>query len=220
MPCTQLCLAHTRRLKRIWGLVVPPLISEPVGVLLPEGLSAHLHSLAGRAAPYEACGLLLGTFEALEAEVGTGESTGASAGAAGKLSASSKDSRQHACSVCVRYFAPSKNIASQPERYFEIDPHLQIALQRRTRGHALQVVGVWHSHPSGLACPSEQDQRDAQATPFLWLITGRAASPAETVQINVNTDLQTNAFWCGAKGLSRTPLQVAAYRADTHFLTV
>ena len=189
--------------------MVPPLISEPAAVLLPDGLTAHLHSLASRAAPYEACGLLLGAFER------------AATGLAGQLTASRRQSgTQQASSLRVHSFAASKNIASQPERYFEIDPLLQLDLQRRTRGQALQVVGVWHSHPRGPACPSEQDQRDAQATAFLWLITGAEVRPRQTVQKNVNTGPQTQAFWCGAKGLSRTPLKVEAYRADTHFLAV
>ncbi|WP_202614878.1 M67 family metallopeptidase [Elioraea sp. Yellowstone] len=72
--------------------------------------------------------------------------------------------------VVVTGLAPSRNLAA-PEDAFEIDAALQLALQRRLRGTAEAVVGVWHSHPAGTPTPSARDAAGAWEAGLAWLIT-------------------------------------------------
>lgn len=78
--------------------------------------------------------------------------------------------RESADGVAVTGLAPSRNLAAD-EDAFEIDAALQLALQRRLRGTAEAVVGVWHSHPAGAPTPSARDAEGAWETGLAWLIT-------------------------------------------------
>ncbi len=71
------------------------------------------------------------------------------------------------------------NIAGEPQRHFLIDPQFQIELLRRLRGTERSVIGCFHSHPGGLAQPSQADLSAAIEQDFLWLIAGGA--PDEVV---------------------------------------
>jgi proteasome lid subunit RPN8/RPN11 len=79
--------------------------------------------------------------------------------------------------VSVTGLAPSRNLA-EAEDAFEIDTGLQLALQRRLRGSAEAVVGVWHSHPDGTPTPSARDATGAWEAGLAWLITAREATTA------------------------------------------
>lgn len=72
--------------------------------------------------------------------------------------------------VAVTGLAPSRNLAAS-EDAFEIDTALQLSLQRRLRGTAETVVGVWHSHPAGTPAPSARDAEGAWEAGLAWLIT-------------------------------------------------
>ncbi|WP_439578045.1 M67 family metallopeptidase [Elioraea sp.] len=78
--------------------------------------------------------------------------------------------RAAADGVAVTGLAPSRNLAAA-EDAFEIDTALQLALQRRLRGTAEAVVGVWHSHPAGAPTPSARDVEGAWEAGLAWLIT-------------------------------------------------
>lgn len=68
-----------------------------------------------------------------------------------------------------------RNVASDPSRAFEIDPTALIVAHKAARRGGPQIVGCYHSHPSGLAEPSLRDARAASADGALWLIVaGRA----------------------------------------------
>jgi len=73
-------------------------------------------------------------------------------------------------SLAVSGLAPSRNLASDRDA-FEIDTALRLALQRRLRPLGERIVGVWHSHPSGLARPSPRDAAGAWEEGLAWLIT-------------------------------------------------
>lgn len=77
---------------------------------------------------------------------------------------------------------PSPNLAADRRRRFEIDPGLQIGLMRDLRGGPEGIVGVWHSHPDGIALPSATDLAGAFDPALAWVITatieGRAAQTA------------------------------------------
>ncbi|WP_332459776.1 M67 family metallopeptidase [Croceicoccus marinus] len=93
---------------------------------------------ASRAAPREACGLLLG-----------------------------RGSRIDALSETV-------NVAPDPLRHFEIDPAALIAAHKAERAGGQQLIGYFHSHPSGLPEPSATDQAQAARDGRVWAI----ATPA------------------------------------------
>lgn len=64
----------------------------------------------------------------------------------------------------------ANNVASDPLRHFEIDPSALIAAEKAERDGALQIIGYFHSHPNGLARPSETDADMAIADGRIWLI--------------------------------------------------
>lgn len=65
----------------------------------------------------------------------------------------------------------SQNVAANPCLHFEVDPRLRLRLQRELRGQFLEVVGVFHSHPSGDPSPSKVDRMAIWEPDLLWIIT-------------------------------------------------
>jgi len=63
-----------------------------------------------------------------------------------------------------------RNVAADPSRWFEIDPAALIAAHRLARNGGPQIVGHYHSHPSGRALPSPRDAIAATPDGGLWLI--------------------------------------------------
>ena len=68
------------------------------------------------------------------------------------------------------------NVAADPATTFEIDPAQLIAALREARAGGPQVVGCYHSHPSGTAQPSPRDAAEAAANGWLWLIVAGGKS--------------------------------------------
>lgn len=90
-------------------------------------------------------------------------------------------------SLRVTEIVPAANVSSDPEREFELDPAVHIAVLRRLRdeggtnaviGH--RILGHWHSHPNGRDEPSAKDAAMVSDPGLVWLITavhdGRARS--------------------------------------------
>jgi proteasome lid subunit RPN8/RPN11 len=76
------------------------------------------------------------------------------------------------------------NVAPEPARAFEIDPAALFAAHRRARAGGLQVIGHYHSHPSGEAVPSARDAAQAMGDGALWLIlTAREARLWRAVRV-------------------------------------
>lgn len=65
---------------------------------------------------------------------------------------------------------PCRNVAADPARWFEIDPAALVAAHRAARTGGPQIVGHYHSHPTGVAVPSPRDAENAAADGALWLI--------------------------------------------------
>jgi desampylase len=65
---------------------------------------------------------------------------------------------------------PATNVHPQPERHFEIDPAALIAAHRAARAGGAQVLGYYHSHPTGQAEPSAADQAMAAHDGRIWAI--------------------------------------------------
>lgn len=89
---------------------------------------------AARAAPEEACGLLLGA-----------------------------DGR-------ILEARPAANVAPDRARHFEIDPAALIDAHRSERGGGAQLIGYYHSHPSGPPEPSATDRECAAGDGKIWAI--------------------------------------------------
>ncbi len=65
---------------------------------------------------------------------------------------------------------PSRNVHDGDRKAaYRIDPRLQFDLQRKLRGSGFDVIGAFHSHPSGRPEPSRRDLAEALAG-FLYLI--------------------------------------------------
>ncbi|MEH6791267.1 M67 family metallopeptidase [Parasphingorhabdus sp.] len=65
---------------------------------------------------------------------------------------------------------PTRNVAADPGRHFEIDPRALIDAERGERNGGDAVLGYYHSHPSGTVRPSITDAESAAPDGRLWLI--------------------------------------------------
>lgn len=72
----------------------------------------------------------------------------------------------------IEAILPAANVAPDPARHFELDPAALIAAHRAARSGGPQVIGHYHSHPSGVAIPSRTDAACASPDDSLWLIVG------------------------------------------------
>ena len=65
---------------------------------------------------------------------------------------------------------PARNVHPAPERHFEIDPAALIAAHRAAREGGPEVIGYYHSHPTGRAAPSAEDRAQASGDGRIWAI--------------------------------------------------
>jgi proteasome lid subunit RPN8/RPN11 len=70
------------------------------------------------------------------------------------------------------------NLSSDPSRFL-IDPKAHIDARRAGRGHGIDVVGFYHSHPHSAAIPSPTDVAEAWYEDHLYAIVGLAGAAAE-----------------------------------------
>jgi proteasome lid subunit RPN8/RPN11 len=109
-------------------------------ILLPDTLARQLTEHLTEAYPDEGCGLLIGC--------------------------------KTADGIRITDIAISNNLAAEPAHRFEIDTALHLRLQRQLReaNDGSAVIGLYHSHPNGLAEPSDTDRAMAWEPDFIWLI--------------------------------------------------
>ena len=62
------------------------------------------------------------------------------------------------------------NVATEPANSFEIDPLALIAAEKQARQDGPDIVGYFHSHPNGLARPSNRDAEMAADDGRIWII--------------------------------------------------
>lgn len=67
------------------------------------------------------------------------------------------------------------NVHPEPLRHFEIDPAALIAAHKAARAGGPAVLGYWHSHPNGLAGPSDTDRAMAGGDGRAWAIIANGA---------------------------------------------
>lgn len=72
---------------------------------------------------------------------------------------------------------PAANVADDPAQRFEIDPAVLLGAMKAARTGGPQVIGHYHSHPSGTAQPSACDADLAAADGAYWMLVagGEAA---------------------------------------------
>jgi len=70
----------------------------------------------------------------------------------------------------VSDFQLTRNVATKAHRHFEIDPADLISAEREARDGGPEILGYYHSHPSGQVEPSETDAKNAAADDRIWLI--------------------------------------------------
>lgn len=125
---------------------------------ITNALLEAMHQIADTERPREACGLL----------------TGERCGRDGTRLENVQPVDMGAVTWIVEAFHPARNIAAMPETRFEVDPRLRLTLQRQCRDSGNDVIGVFHSHPNGVAMPSETDLAMATEMDLLWLIMAAA----------------------------------------------
>ncbi len=117
--------------------------SGRTGITVTRDALTAMFAAATAARPHEACGLLLGQ------------------------------------STQITQAVLTRNIHPTPETHFEIDPQALIDAHRAARagvgagagaGDALQVIGYFHSHPSGAPEPSATDCAMAAHDGRIWAI--------------------------------------------------
>jgi len=67
---------------------------------------------------------------------------------------------------------PARNVHPTPRTHFEIDPQALIDAHRAARSGGPEVLGYYHSHPSGPAEPSATDRAMASGDGRIWAIVG------------------------------------------------
>ena len=77
--------------------------------------------------------------------------------------------------ITVTEVVKSANVASgDRRRRFEVDPAVRFGVERRLRGTPQQLIGHYHSHPDGVARPSDHDVAQAYEPGLVWLIVAVA----------------------------------------------
>lgn len=139
---------------------------------------AALRAWARAANPIEACGLLSGRLP------GTA---------------------QMACWT-VEQAHSMTNVAARPATSFRLDPVEVLRVTRTVETTGLEIVGVYHSHPGGLAVPSATDVEAAALMPKGWchLLVGGDEGDGE------GRDTPVRAWLLGSSSALELELQVSA----------
>ena len=142
-------------------------MSTPFRLLLPAQFVKEMYAHAAAEFPNECCGLL--------------------AGATGGLSASAGDMR-----VVHRY--PLTNAAASPVEYLS-DPKSMFAAVRDMRQRGIDVVAVYHSHPTSEAVPSKADRERNYSTEVVNLIISLQTDPPTMRGWWLTAETATEAEW-------------------------
>ncbi|MBI4184459.1 MAG: Mov34/MPN/PAD-1 family protein [Proteobacteria bacterium] len=97
---------------------------------------------------------------------------------------------------------PSRNLAADASRRFEVDPQVRFDLERALRGGPERLIGHYHSHPEGPARPSATDREHAFEPGLVWLVTALDRGRAGETRAYV--------FDAGSGAFREVPLSAAA----------
>jgi len=67
---------------------------------------------------------------------------------------------------------PCANVSAEPHDSFEIDPVALIAAHRACRSGQPGPIGHYHSHPGGVAIPSDRDAAAAEPGSYWIIVAG------------------------------------------------
>ncbi|MBT7284901.1 MAG: M67 family metallopeptidase [Rhodospirillaceae bacterium] len=81
----------------------------------------------------------------------------------------------------VHQAVASQNIADEPNHRFEIYPGLRLRLQKTARDGGDIIMGHYHSHPNGVARPSETDKAGIFEADLVWLIAAVAGGRLQDI---------------------------------------
>ena len=70
----------------------------------------------------------------------------------------------------INRFVPTANVHLTPHTHFEIDPQALIDAHRDARCGRQEVLGYFHSHPTGDPVPSATDRAMAAGDGSVWAI--------------------------------------------------
>jgi proteasome lid subunit RPN8/RPN11 len=92
---------------------------------------------------------------------------------------------------------PLANVARRPRTRFQVDPGEHIAVRRVLRhvAPALEIVGLYHSHPDGPAVPSARDVAEAHYPDWLFVIVGRGGRSVRAYQIRKESAVNVAVRW-------------------------
>lgn len=126
-------------------------------------LEEHLSQIRAHAEqdyPEECCGLLLGINGDRKtlSEVVPTENSWSQDAAAAQLDTAANTSRRNR---------------------FSIDPAVMLQVQKRARDRHLDIIGVYHSHPDGVAVPSEFDRAIAWSMYSYIIVSVKQGQTAE-----------------------------------------
>jgi predicted GIY-YIG superfamily endonuclease/proteasome lid subunit RPN8/RPN11 len=79
----------------------------------------------------------------------------------------------------ITQITPAKNVHPTPQSHFEIDPAALIAAHKAERSGGPQIIGYYHSHPTGSPEPSPTDQAMAARDGKIWAIIGHSEAEQE-----------------------------------------
>lgn len=71
--------------------------------------------------------------------------------------------------VAIEQVEHCRNVADDSRTSFEVDPAALIAVHRAARQGGPRLLGHYHSHPNGIAAPSDRDRAAAEPG-SLWVI--------------------------------------------------
>lgn len=70
----------------------------------------------------------------------------------------------------VTAFVEARNVHPTPTTHFEIEPQALIDAHRAEREGGPQILGYFHSHPTGEPCPSQTDEASSAKDAKVWAI--------------------------------------------------
>jgi len=72
--------------------------------------------------------------------------------------------------TCITQVRSTRNVHPTPQTHFEIDPQTLIDAHRAARRGGADVLGYYHSHPTGDTEPSATDRALASGDGRVWAI--------------------------------------------------
>ncbi len=72
---------------------------------------------------------------------------------------------------CITALIEARNVHPSPQTHFEIDAQALIDAHRSARNGGAEVIGYFHSHPSGDPAPSVTDRALAAHDGKIWAIS-------------------------------------------------